>query len=136
MTDLDQERNFDDDDNDDDDDNGMMCGYEAVIMGADDVDESSQPIKRLADALHDCVEPPGRQERTERLASALQACLNHAVEAGAQRTREEWGPRFDHQDETIRLMREHMDTRLDRQDDTLRLMWRHMKGNGKLPIDE
>ena len=98
--------------------------------------EPSRPIKRLADALHDCVEPPGRTERTERLAAALQACLNEAVEEGAKRTREEWGPRFDRQDAAIREIRDHMDARLDRQDDTLRMVWKQVKGNGRLPIDD
>ena len=101
---------------------------------------SPRPLKRLADALHDCVEPSGRAERTERLASALQACLNEAVESGAKRAEvrieEKWGPRFDKQDAAIREMREHMDERLDRQDATLRHFWRHMKGNGSLPIDD
>ena len=94
-------------------------------MGAGDMTEQSNPVKQLADALHDCVEPPGRTERTERLADALQACLNEAVEAGAKRTREEWGPRFDG-----------FETRLDRQDETLRMIWKQVKGNGKLPIDD
>lgn len=80
--------------------------------------ERSRPIKRLADALHDCVEPPGRTERTERLAGALQACLNEAAELGAQKAVERLEPR------------------LDKQDATLRLMWKQMKGNGKLPIDD
>ena len=87
--------------------------------------ERPRPVERLADALRDCVEPPGRAERTARLAGALQACLDEAVERGANRAVEKLAPRLDR-----------MDTRLDRQDDTLRLMWRQMKGNGKLPIDD
>ena len=90
--------------------------------------ERSQPIKRLADALHDCVEPPGRAERTERLADALQACLNEATRTGAEvgakagakagaeagakvgakaaieEIKREFEPRFDKQDATLRLI--------------------------------
>lgn len=84
--------------------------------------ENSQPIKRLADALHDCVEPPGRAERTGRLADALQACLNEAARTGARAAREE--------------IKREFEPRFDKQDATLRLMWQHMKGNGKLPIDD
>ena len=101
--------------------------------------ERSHPIKRLADALHDCVEPPGRTERTEWLADALQAGLNEAVRTGAKAAREEikreFEPRFDRQEAAIQEMREHMDDRLDRQDETLRMVWKQVKGNGKLPID-
>ena len=84
--------------------------------------ERSRPVERLADALRDCVEPPGRAERTAELADALQDCLDSAVERGAERAAE-------------RVKRE-LVPRLDRQDDTLRLMWKQMKGNGKLPIDD
>ena len=65
----------------------------------------------------------------ERLASALQDCMDEAVRKGAREAarevRDELVPRLDK-----------MDTRLDRQDGTLRLMWKQMKGNGKLPIDD
>ena len=54
----------------------------------------------------------------EKLASALQECLNEAAELGAQKTLRKIEPR------------------LDRQDATLRLFWRHMKGKGPLPIDK
>lgn len=63
-----------------------------------------------------------RSRPIERLADALQACLNEAAErAGeraAQRVMEELGPR------------------LDRRDETLRLIWKQVKGSGRLPIDE
>ena len=102
--------------------------------------ERSQPINSLADALHDCVEPPGRTERTERLAAALQACLNEAARTGAKAAREEikreFEPRFDRQDEALRTIREHMDIRLDRRDESIRMVWKQVKGNGKLPIDD
>ena len=60
----------------------------------------------------------------QRLAEALQDCLDEAVERGAKRAEErieeKWGPRF------------------DKQDETLRMMWR--QGGGKetdrLPIDD
>ena len=87
-----------------------------------------QPVQRLAAALHACVEPPGRKERTAELAAALQDCLDSAVERGAQRgaerakeaIREEFGPRF------------------DKQDATLRMVWRQCGGdeNKRLPIDD
>ena len=63
-----------------------------------------------------------RSRPIERLADALQACLNEAAERGgehgAQRVKEELVPR------------------LDRQDETLRLIWKQVKGRGPLPIDE
>ena len=80
------------------------------------------PVKQLADALHDCVEPPGRKERTERLADALQACLNAAVKTGAREAAQE--------------VKRELAPRLDRQDATLRLIWKQVKGNGRLPIDD
>ena len=94
-------------------------------MGSDDMAESSQPIKRLADALHDCVEPPGRTERTERLASALQACLNEAARIGAKAA-----------EATKEEIKREFEPRFDRQDETLRMIWKQVKGNGRLPIDE
>jgi hypothetical protein len=71
--------------------------------------ERTRNVERLAAALRPNV---------EEVADALQGCLNDAVEAGARRTREEWGPRF------------------DRQDETLRMIWKQVKGNGRLPIDD
>ena len=59
-----------------------------------------------------------RSRPRERLADALQECLDEAARKGAQKAVEALAPR------------------LDRQDDTLRLMWKQMKGDGKLPIDE
>ena len=55
-----------------------------------------------------------RPRPIERLASALQDCLDEAAEKAVKR----------------------IEPRLDRQDATLRLMWKQMKGNGKLPIDD
>ncbi len=79
----------------------------------------SNPIQRLAAALR----PPPVEE----LAAALQACLNDAVERGAERVKKDLEPRLDR-----------MDSRLDRQDDTLRMIWKQCGGNAnqRLPIDE
>ena len=86
-----------------------------------------------------------RQRPIERLAHALQDCLDEAARKGAQEAMDRIGPRLDRQDETLRLIETRLDRqdealrriepRLDRQDDTLRLMWKQMKGNGSLPID-
>ena len=76
------------------------------------------------------------EQPIERLAAALQACLNEAAHRAADEAVTRLEPRLDRQDEDIRLMREHMDVRLDKQDETLRMVWRQVKGNGKLPIDE
>ena len=59
-----------------------------------------------------------RSRPIERLADALQACLNEAAERGAERAAQRLVPR------------------LDRQDETLRLIWKQVKGSGRLPIDE
>ena len=67
----------------------------------------------------------GRQARAiQGLAAALQECLDSAVESSARRVREEvraeFGPRF------------------DRQDETLRLVWRQCGGDPgrRLPVDD
>ena len=80
----------------------------------------SRPVQRLAAALHACVEPPGREERTAELAAALQDCLDHAGEVGAERVKSELEPR------------------LDKMDATLRLIWSQCGGdeNRRLPIDD
>ena len=70
-------------------------------------------------------EADGRQARAiQGLAAALHECLDSAAESGARRMgeeiRNEFGPRF------------------DRQDETLRLMWRQCGGdpNRRLPVDD
>ena len=67
----------------------------------------------------------GRQARAiQGLAAALQECLDSAVENSARRVgreiQAEFGPRF------------------DRQDEALRLMWRQCGGdpNRRLPVDD
>ena len=91
----------------------------------------SKPMQRLATALRDCVDPPGRDERTAELAAALTECFDAAVEGGTKRAKEEirdeFGPRFDK-----------MDGRLDKQDETLRMIWRQCGGpeDTRLPIDD
>ena len=63
-----------------------------------------------------------RSRPIERLADALQACLNEAAERGAERA--------------AQRVKEELVPRLDRQDETLRLIWKQVKGSGRLPIDE
>ena len=63
-----------------------------------------------------------RSRPIERLADALQACLNEAAEHGAERA--------------AQRVKEELVPRLDRQDATLRLIWKQVKGTGRLPIDE
>jgi hypothetical protein len=68
-------------------------------------------------------------ERTrpiERLADALQACLNEAAERGAERAAERAAQRA----------MEVLTPRFDRQDETLHLIWKQVKGTGRLPIDD
>ena len=78
----------------------------------------SQPIQRLARALRPS------EEQTAELAAAMQNCLDSAVERGAKRAEErikaEFGPRF------------------DKQDETLRMVWRQCGGQAdeRLPIDD
>ena len=90
--------------------------------------ERSRPIERLADALQACL-----NEAAERGAEhAAKRAAEHAAERAAQRVKEELVPRLDRldrQDDALRL-------RLDRQDETLRLIWTQVKGSGRLPIDE
>ena len=92
----------------------------------------SQPIQRLAKALRPSEERFTRlaealrpsEEETVELAAALQGCLDSAVEQGARRAEErieaKFGPRF------------------DKQDETLRMVWRQCGGdeNKRLPIDD
>ena len=78
-------------------------------------------VERLAAALRDCVEPPGRAERTAALADALQDCLDKAVESGAR--------------EGSQAALERVMSRLDRMDTTLRLMWKQLNMPGVAPVD-
>ena len=70
---------------------------------------------------------PNGSRPIQRLAEALQDCLDSAAQQAAQNVKEELIPRLDN-----------MDSRLDKQDATLRMMWR--QGGGKetdrLPIDD
>ena len=83
----------------------------------------SRPIQRLAKALKPTVTTTVSMN-TEELAAALQDCLDSAVERGAMRAteaiRDEFGPRF------------------DKQDKTLRMIWKQRDGdaNTHLPIDD
>ena len=63
-----------------------------------------------------------RSRPIERLADALQGCLNEATERSARIAAQE--------------VKEELVPRLDRQDATLRLIWKQVKGTGRLPIDE
>ena len=82
-----------------------------------------QPIQRLAKALKPTVTTTVSMD-TEELAAALQDCLDSAVERGTNKAteeiRKEFGPRF------------------DKQDETLRMVWRQCGGdeNKRLPIDD
>ena len=67
-----------------------------------------------------------RSRPIERLADALQACLNEAAERGGERAAER----------AAQGVKEELVPRLDRQDETLRLIWKQVKGSGRLPIDE
>ena len=62
-----------------------------------------------------------RSRPIERLANALQECLNEATERGSHKA--------------AATIKEELTPRLDRQDETLRLIWRQVKGSGRLPID-
>ena len=67
----------------------------------------------------------GRQARAiQGLATALQECLDSATESSARRASEE--------------IRAELGPRFDRQDDTLRMMWRQCGGdpNRRLPVDD
>ena len=75
-----------------------------------------------------------RSRPIERLADALQACLNEAAERGAERAAERAADRA--AERAAQRVREELVPRLDRQDETLRLIWKQVKGSGRLPIDE
>ena len=102
--------------------------------------ERSRPIERLADALQECL-----NEAAE--LGAQKVNLNEAAERGAQlaaqKVKEELVPRLDRldrHDDALRVRLDRQDDtlrlRLDRQDETLRLIWKQVKGSGRLPIDE
>ena len=61
------------------------------------------------------------EQPIERLAAALQECLDDAVRRGAHEAAQE--------------VKADLTPRFDRQDETLRLMWKQMKVNGRPPID-
>ena len=61
-----------------------------------------------------------RARAVERLADALQECLDVAVESGTA--------------EAVTQVNK-LNVRMDRQDETLRMMWNQAKGKGTLPID-
>ena len=91
--------------------------------------ERSRPIERLADALQACL-----NEAAERAGQKvnLNEIAERAARIAAQEVKKELVPRLDRldrQDDALRL-------RLDRQDATLRLIWKQVKGSGRLPIDE
>ena len=71
-----------------------------------------------------------RSRPMERLADALQGCLNEAAERGAEHAAERAAER------AAQKVKEELVPRLDRQDATLRLIWKQVKGSGRLPIDE
>ena len=71
-----------------------------------------------------------RSRPIERLADALQACLNEAAERGAEQAAERAAER------AAQRAMEVLTPRFDRQDETLRLIWKQVKGSGRLPIDD
>ena len=84
--------------------------------GEDAMTDRRPSVERLAGALRDCVEPPGRTERTARLADALQRCFDAAVQRGTAEVQE--------RREEMRTRLDKMDGRLDKQDEALTLMWK------------
>lgn len=83
----------------------------------------------------------GRQARAiQGLAAALQECLDSAAESGARRVGEEI--RSEVQSEVRSKfrseIRDEFGPRFDRQDETLRLMWRQCGGDPdrRLPVDD
>ena len=75
----------------------------------------------------------GRQARAiQGLAAALQECLDSAAESGARRVGEEI------RSEVRSEIRNEFGPRFDRQDETLRLMWRQCGGDPDrpLPVDD
>lgn len=75
----------------------------------------------------------GRQARAiQGLAAALQECLDSAAESGARRVGEEL------RDEIRSEIRDEFGPRFDRQDETLRLVWRQCGGDPDrhLPVDD
>ena len=83
----------------------------------------------------------GRQARAiQGLAAALQECLDSAAESGARRVGEEIrdeirdGIRNEFRDE----IQAEFGPRFDRQDETMRLMWRQCGGDPdrRLPVDD
>ena len=86
-----------------------------------------------------------RTRAVERLADALQECLDAAVETGTASAESRMNERMGRQDETLRALNTRMsqqdetlralNTRMSQQDGTLRMIWSQAKGKGSLPID-
>ena len=95
-----------------------------------DKPNGSRPAERLAAALQECVEPPGRADRTAKLAEALQGCLDAAT-SKATRAAE----RAEKAAERAEAAVERMETSIK---PTLHMIWKQCKGdpNQRLPIDD
>ena len=83
----------------------------------------------------------GRQARAiQGLATALQECLDSAAESGARRLGEEIRGeiRGEIREEIREEIRAEFGPRFDRQDETLRLVWRQCGGDPdrRLPVDD
>ena len=80
-----------------------------------------------------------RTKNIERLAAALQACFDAAVEEGSLRAERRVNERMDtfetRVNERMDRFESRVEHRLDRQDETLRMVWRQVKGEGILPVD-
>ena len=95
---------------------------------------TERPIERLAAALQDCLNEAAHKAADRAAHKAAHEAADRAADRAAHKVADHVADQAAHK--AAQEVKADLMPRLDRQDATLRLMWKQMKGNGKLPVDE